>query len=113
MLANVNLASDLAMLAPRGRVVVVGSRGPIEIDPRTIMKGEKRVLGALILDATADELREVHAALFASLEARVLRPVVARTLSLADAPRAHRALFEGSSRGKIILAPRRKVSPRA
>ena len=32
MLANVNLGKDLTILAPRGRVVVIGSRGRVEID---------------------------------------------------------------------------------
>ncbi len=32
MLSNVNLGRDLTILAPRGRVVVVGSRGTVEID---------------------------------------------------------------------------------
>jgi NADPH2:quinone reductase len=35
MLANVNLGHDFKMLAPRGRVVVVGSRGSVEINPAT------------------------------------------------------------------------------
>src|SRR5690606_38876048 len=34
MLANVNLDRDLTLLAPKGRVVVIGNRGRIEIDPR-------------------------------------------------------------------------------
>ena len=33
MLANVNLGKDLKILAPRGRVVVIGSRGTVQIDP--------------------------------------------------------------------------------
>src|SRR5438309_480644 len=37
MLANVNLVRDLEMLAMRGRVVIVGNRGAIEINPRSIM----------------------------------------------------------------------------
>ena len=37
MLANVNLDRDLDVLAFRGRVMVVGNRGRIEIDPRKIM----------------------------------------------------------------------------
>ena len=35
MLANVNLGRDLEVLAQNGRVVVIGSRGPVEIDPQT------------------------------------------------------------------------------
>jgi len=37
MLANVNLARDLQILAMDGRVVVVGNRGTIEINPRDAM----------------------------------------------------------------------------
>ncbi|MFZ4683307.1 MAG: NADPH:quinone reductase, partial [Terrimicrobiaceae bacterium] len=34
MLANINLSEDLLLLGKRGRVVVIGSRGPVEINPR-------------------------------------------------------------------------------
>ena len=37
MLANVNLVRDLEMIVPRGRVVIVGNRGALEINPRSIM----------------------------------------------------------------------------
>lgn len=37
MLANVNLGKDLAILAKGGRVVIIGSRGPVEINPRDTM----------------------------------------------------------------------------
>ena len=42
MLANVNLDRDLDVLAFRGRVMVVGNRGRIEIDPRKIMSRTAR-----------------------------------------------------------------------
>ena len=45
MLANVNLDHDLTMLAPRGRVVIVGNRGRIEIDPRKIMGKDGAIHG--------------------------------------------------------------------
>jgi NADPH2:quinone reductase len=38
MLADVNLDKDLKMLAIDGRVVVVGCRGKIEIEPRYVLK---------------------------------------------------------------------------
>src|SRR5205823_10063107 len=37
MLANVNLNKDLGVVARGGRVVVIGSRGPVEINPRLAM----------------------------------------------------------------------------
>ena len=45
MLANVNLAKDLSVLAKFGRVVVIGSRGPIEIDPRETMSRDADIRG--------------------------------------------------------------------
>ncbi len=35
MLANQNLSNDLSVLNKRGRVIVIGSRGKVEIDPRS------------------------------------------------------------------------------
>jgi NADPH:quinone reductase len=43
MLANVNLAKDLTVLARGGRVVVVGNRGSIEINPREAMKRDAAI----------------------------------------------------------------------
>ncbi len=37
MLANINLGLDLKALALGGRLVVIGSRGRVEIDPRDAM----------------------------------------------------------------------------
>lgn len=45
MLASANLERDLALLAPHGRVVVIGSRGRIEIDPLQTMMRELSILG--------------------------------------------------------------------
>src|ERR1700675_898101 len=37
MLANVNLANDLKLLATNGRVIVIGNRGEITVNPRDLM----------------------------------------------------------------------------
>jgi NADPH:quinone reductase len=37
MLANVNLSSDTKLLANNGRVIVIGSRGEVTINPRELM----------------------------------------------------------------------------
>jgi len=105
MLANVNLGQDLKVLAPGGRVVVIGSRGPVEIDPRDAMGREAAVLGALLFMATPREYAGIHAALAAGLENGTLRPVIGRELPLADAPRAHEKVLEPGAYGKIILIP--------
>lgn len=105
MLANVNLDRDLDLLALHGRVMIVGNRGRIEIDPRTIMSKDGAVLGMTMFNATAEEYRVIHAALAPSLENGTLAPVVGRELPLAEAPRAHVAVLEPGAYGKIVLMP--------
>jgi NADPH:quinone reductase len=105
MLANVNLAKDLTMLAPGGRVVVIGNRGNIEINPREAMAREASILGLTLFAATDAELREAHAAIVAGLENGSLRPVVGQELPLAEAPRAHQLVMEPGAFGKTVLVP--------
>jgi NADPH2:quinone reductase len=105
MLANVNLARDLTLLALRGRVVVIGNRGSIEINPRATMQRDLSILGLTLLNATKEELVSIHAALVAGLESGTLNPVVGREMPLADAPLAHGAVMEPGAYGKVILIP--------
>ncbi len=103
MLANVNLDADLGLLAPKGRVVIIGNRGRVEIDPRQAMTREAAILGTTLWSATPEEYRETHAALGAALATGVLKPTVGRELRLDEAPEAHRAILEDSAVGKIVL----------
>jgi NADPH2:quinone reductase len=105
MLANVNLATDLTLLAPRGRVAVIGSRGPIEVNPRDAMMREADVRGVMLGLATPAERVEIFSALEAALAAGTLVPRIAGRFSLADAPAAHRAVLADGSAGKIVLEP--------
>ena len=105
MLANVNLAKDLTMLAQGGRVVVVGNRGTIEINPRDTMIREASILGLILWAATDAELASIHAGIVAGLENGTLRPIVGHELPLAEAPQAHKLVLEPGSYGKIVLIP--------
>lgn len=105
MLANVNLDRDLDIVSPRGRVVVLGSRGRIEIDPRKIMVRNATVLGMRIFNATPAELREIHAGLAGGLESGAIKPVIGRELPLAEATAAHIAVMQPGAHGKIVLIP--------
>ncbi len=104
MLANKNLAADLGLLAKKGRVVVIGSRGTVEINPRDTMAREADIRGVMLLAATEQESREMHAALVAGLENDTLRPVIAQKIPLAEAERAHVEVMKPSGAlGKIVL----------
>ena len=105
MLANVNLAKDLTLLAPRGRVVVIGNRGTVEINPRDAMGRDATILGMTLFNASERELASLHAALVAGLESGTLKPVVGQELPLADAPRAHEEVMKPGAYGKIVLVP--------
>jgi NADPH2:quinone reductase len=105
MLANVNLDKDLNVLAKGGRVAVVGSRGPVEINPRALMTRDASVVGLTLFNVSPQERAGIHAAVVAGLENGTLRPVVGREMPLADAARAHEAVLQPGAHGKIVLTP--------
>jgi NADPH:quinone reductase len=103
MLANVNLGKDLGVLATNGRVVVIGSRGKVEIDARDTMMRDADIRGMMLFNAPAKEKASAHAALGAGLENGTLTPVIGRELPLAEAARAHEQITVPGAHGKIIL----------
>lgn len=103
MLANVNLDRDLGVMAKGGRVVIIGSRGRVEIDPRSAMGQESTILGMTLYNASDKELASMHAAFVEGLGNGTVRPVVSRELPLAEAATAHHAVMEMSTLGKIVL----------
>ncbi|RMF90551.1 MAG: NADPH:quinone reductase [Nitrospinota bacterium] len=105
MLANVNLGQDLKVLAPGGRVVVIGSRGTVELDPRDTMSRDAAIVGMALFNTPERDAASIHAALVAGLENGTLRPVIGQEIPLAEAPRAHRAVMEPGAYGKIVLIP--------
>ena len=105
MLANVNLGNDLTVLAARGRVVVIGNRGRVEIDARETMSRDADIRGMVLPNTPPAEMASIHAALFAGLENGTLRPAIGKELPLAEAPQAHRTVMEPGAFGKIVLLP--------
>ena len=105
MLANVNLNKDLDLVAKYGRVVVIGNRGTIEIDPRKTMAKDSSIHGMTLFNVNPQEVQSIHAALYTGLLNETLRPVVGKTFPLAEAAAAQIAVMENGSHGKIILIP--------
>ena len=103
MLANVNLGRDLTLLNRAGRVAIVGSRGPVEVNPRDAMMREADVRGVMLTAATPAEFAEIWAALGAGLANQTLDPLVGEEIPLTEAPRAHQAVMAPGHRGKIVL----------
>jgi len=105
MLANVNLGRDLTILAKSGRVVIIGSRGPVEINPRDTMQRDADVRGMILPNTPPAQMASIHAALVAGLENGTLRPVIGKEFPLAEAAEAHRAVMTPGAIGKIALVP--------
>ena len=102
MLADVNLAKDLSILAVRGRTVIVGSRGKMEFDPRTVMMKDGSILGMLLSNMSPEDFCRNMAILTAGLESG-MKVVVTDEVPLAEASRAHALVAKGGRHGKVVL----------
>ena len=105
MLANKNLAKDMQMLGRYGRIVVIGNRGTIEVNPRDIMAKDGHILGMSLPTATDAERAAIYSAVGSALEIGVAKPIVSREYALKDAPQAHSDVIEKSTHGKLVLLP--------
>lgn len=104
MLSNVNLSNDLQLLDFGGRVIIVGSRGPIEIYPRDTMMKETSIIGVALYNATNKETSECATALFAGMETGWLKPVIGPEYTLDKAAQAHEDIINSpGASGKMIL----------
>ncbi|MFH1359840.1 MAG: NADPH:quinone reductase [Candidatus Omnitrophota bacterium] len=105
MLSNVNLGNDLKMIAKKGRIVVIGCRGEVTINPRDAMSKDATILGMTVMNATKEEKAKIHEALGIGFEKGKLYPVIGKEFSLKEAGLAHKAILEPGAHGKIILIP--------
>ena len=105
MLANANLQKDLGVVAMRGRIVVIGNRGAVEINARLAMNKDAAILGMALFHASPAQLAGIHAALVEGLDNGTLRPVVGEEIPLAEAARAHEAVMAPGHYGKVVLVP--------
>lgn len=105
MAAHHNLGKVLGILAKEGRVIVIGSRGPVEINPRDTMSRTADIRGMTFMNATPKELAGIHAAIVAGLKNGTLRPIINKSFPLSDAGKAHETVLAAGSHGKIYLTP--------
>ncbi len=100
---------NLQVLAPRGRIVVVGttSGARTQIDLSVLMRKRATLVGTVLRARSLEEKIEVTRAferdvmpLFAS---GAVRPVVDRTFTLEQAADAHRFIESNLSFGKVVL----------
>ena len=105
MAAHLNLDRDLDLLAKNGRIVTVGSRRRIEIDPRKTFVKETAILGMTLWGAGDEPVYRAHRLIVEGLRNGNLNPVIACEFPLAEVARAHEEMQTGQSPGKIVLLP--------
>ncbi len=103
MLANVNLAADMEIAAMHGRIIVIGNRGEITINPRLAMMKELDIRGIMLWNVTEAQVSEIMQDILAGVAEGALRPVVGREMPLREAAAAHVAVVESGNAGKIVL----------
>ena len=102
--SHINLGQDLTLLGTGGRVAVVGSRGPIEVNPRDAMSREASIVGVMLFNSTERELAESHHAIQAGIANGWLRPLVGMKYPLERACDAHADIMSSTGAvGKMIL----------
>jgi NADPH2:quinone reductase len=105
MLANVNLAADMDLAAKFGRIVIIGNRGEITINPRVTMTKELDIRGIALWNATAEQVVPMMANILNGVAEGAVRPIIGRQMPLAEAAAAHVAVLEPGAYGKIVLVP--------
>ncbi|GFN96992.1 quinone oxidoreductase [Plakobranchus ocellatus] len=104
MLANVNLQKDLDLMNVGGRIMVIGCRGPAEIEPRSMMGKESTITGIALLTSTDAEYKEMHSLLRAGQRLGWLEPKVSKVYPLKDAATAHHDVINNQGTlGKLVL----------
>ncbi|HPB69308.1 MAG TPA: zinc-binding dehydrogenase, partial [Candidatus Omnitrophota bacterium] len=96
-------SADLQMLAPNSRVVIVGCRGEVTINPREAMSRDATICGMSLLNLSAEERLKVFQALDPYFQNGSLSPVIGREFTLQEAPLAHDAIMQSGASGKIVL----------
>lgn len=103
------LAPNLSVLAPNGRLVVIGLQGGIQAELNLSALLSKRAsitatsLRARPLDEKATIVAETRANFFPLVESGAVKPVVHATYPLADVAEAHRVIEESTHIGKLVL----------
>ncbi len=102
--AHVNLGNDLPFLSTGGRVMIVGSRGPNEVNPRNLMIKESMIAGVLLFNQSENEMNEGLSAIQAGINNGWLQPIVGKSFPLEKAFECHHDIIQGKGAlGKSVL----------
>jgi putative PIG3 family NAD(P)H quinone oxidoreductase len=103
------LPRNVAVLAPGGRLVVIGLQGGRtgELDLGQLMSRRATVAASTLRSRSpaekADIVAGVRAAVWPMVESGMIRPVIDRRLPMSQAAEAHRVVTESAHLGKVLL----------
>merc|ERR1712062_665792 len=103
-LANINLGHDVQMLKPQARVMVVGCRGGVNINPRHLMMPEASICGVALGTTSPVEWAEMGAAIVAGIESGWVNPVINKEYAMEEAQQVHYDIIHSKgAKGKLVL----------
>jgi putative PIG3 family NAD(P)H quinone oxidoreductase len=103
------LARNLDVLAPNGRVVIIGMQGgtKAELDLGLLMRKRGAVISTSLRARPSDEKAAIVASVrehvWPLLAAGDVRPIIDRKIAMADAAEAHRVIETSDHIGKVLL----------
>lgn len=112
VVANENMVQDFELAACNGRILLIGNRGEVKINPNDIIGKELQVIGVSVYHFTPEEEAEAAtgiAKLFSAASSSIrkyVRPVISETYTLEEAAQAHVDVMEHHKRGatgKLII----------
>jgi putative PIG3 family NAD(P)H quinone oxidoreductase len=111
LLAAKYLARNIDVLAPNGRVAVIGMQGgtKAELDLSALMAKRGQISATTLRARPAAEkariVRHVRDQVWPLVEAGMIKPVIETSLPMAEAAEAHRIMQASDHFGKILLLP--------
>jgi len=103
-LANINLGHDVQMLKNGARIMVVGCRGSVNINPRHLMLPEASIHGVALGNSTPEQYKEMGCAIVAGIEAGWVNPVINREYAMEEVQQVHYDIIHSKgAKGKLVL----------
>jgi len=103
-LANINLGHDVQMLKEKARVMVVGCRGGVNINPRHLMMPEASITGVALGTTSPQEWARMGAAIVAGIESGWVNPVINKEYAMDEVQQVHYDIIHSKgAKGKLVL----------
>jgi NADPH2:quinone reductase len=105
MAAHINLTKDCSIVKPRGKIVIIGSRGELAFSPRLLMSKDLSVTGQSLFNLSDGERLQCVEALNKAVSEKKLKPIIQQTYPLEQTRQAHKDVMLRPKMGKLILLP--------